>query len=374
MIFVQTLIAVCLWSLVLLPIMGPSLSRAWQPAENFSLYQPPPWPQNHTDQEGKVQPVLVNGRFENFWSKDKANPLGFFLEWFTGNDESNIPSSSELDTTLPVTRPSWESVSNARMTWLGHASVLAEVDGAAILTDPIFSQRAAPFQFVGPKRYRPAACQVADLPPLSAVVISHTHYDHLDLNSVRDIAKQQPKCQFFVPKGLKSWMTSYTSAGEDRVHELSWWEERKLSEDITVAFTPSNHWCKRGAGDDNQVLWGSWTVVGPKTSFWFGGDTAYCEAFKQIGDKYGPFTMAAIPIGAYQPNWFMKFAHVHPGEAVEIHKDIRSNKSLGIHWGTFKLTTEFYLEPPRLLSQYLEQNNLTADEFVTVNIGESVQP
>jgi len=276
---------------------------------------------------------------------------------------------------LPVTKPEWNKTSNARMIWLGHASVLAEVDGHTILTDPIFSNRASAVKFAGPARYRPAACAIDDLPQLSAVVVSHNHYDHLDLNSVRDIAARQPDCEFFVPMGMQQWMVDNTVASKDRVHEMTWWEERRLNNsEVKVVFTPANHWCKRSASDDNKVLWGSWAVVGPSNSFWFGGDTAYCEAFKQIGDKYGPFTMAAIPIGAYQPNWFMKYQHVHPGEAVEIHKDIRSLKSLGIHWGTFRLTFENYLEPPRLLSEYLEKNNITAEEFVSVNIGESVQP
>ena len=137
------------------------------------------------------------------------------------------------------------------------------------------------------------------------------------------------------------------------------------------------------------MLWGSWAVIGPRTRFWFGGDTGYCEAFKQIGDKYGPFDMAAIPIGAYQPNWFMKYQHVHPGmcyhpksdvgpkiiiagEAVEIHKDIRSNKSIGIHWGTFKLTTENYLEPPSLLTTFLNKSDMDTKEFIAIDIGDSL--
>ena len=122
------------------------------------------------------------------------------------------------------------------------------------------------------------------------------------------------------------------------------------------------------------MLWGSWAVLGPKTRFWFGGDTGYCEAFKQIGDKYGPFDIAAIPIGNYQPNWFMKYQHVHPGEAVEIHKDIKSKKSIGIHWGTLKmLSTENYLQPPALLTRFLKKNNLDTKEFVVINIGDNIK-
>ncbi|XP_023323041.1 N-acyl-phosphatidylethanolamine-hydrolyzing phospholipase D [Eurytemora carolleeae] len=174
---------------------------------------------------------------------------------------------------------------------------------------------------------------------------------------------------------MKSWMRTNTGVSENNVFEMDWWEERKLSNsDVKIVFTPANHWCKRSVSDDNTVLWGSWSVIGPNNSFWFGGDTAYSEAFKQIGEKYGPFSMAAIPIGAYQPNWFMKYQHVHPGEAVEIHKDVKSQKSLGIHWGTFKLTVENYLEPPKLLDTYLNNNNIPTDDFVTVNIGGSVEP
>merc|ERR1712227_989433 len=156
----------------------------------------------------------------------------------------------------------------------------------------------------------------------------------------------------FVPMGMAQWMKDNTVVAEDKETE------------IKIVMTPANHWCKRGLNDDNQMLWGSWAVIGPRTRFWFGGDTGYCEAFKQIGDKLGPFTMAAIPIGAYHPDWFMKYQHVNPAEAIQMHKDIRSEKSVGIHWGTFKMTTEFYLEPASLLKQYLKKNDMSELEFV----------
>jgi len=255
--------------------MGITMSRDYLPPESFTIFTPPPWPQEHTDKEGKVEAYKVGGRWQNPWAEEKPSPLGFFWSALTGKDRSEIPNAEQLDTTLPVTKPVWNKTSNAR------------------------------------------------------------------------------------------------------VHEMTWWEERKLhNSEVKIVFTPANHWCKRSASDDNRVLWGSWAVIGPTNSFWFGGDTAYCEAFKQIGDKYGPFTMAAIPIGNYQPNWFMKYQHVHPGEAVEIHKDIRCKKTLGIHWGTFRNGGGgyHYLEPPLLLRKYVEKNNLPSEEFVTINIGESVQP
>jgi len=363
-----------LWTLLILIIMGVVTSREWESPENFTLFEPPRWPEEHHDKDGKMLAYKEGGRFQNPAMKDRPSPLSFFWDIFAGKDDSNIPSSDELDNTLPVLTPNWtETISDARMTWLGHASVLAEVDDKAILTDPIFSSRASIVQFAGPARYRNAPCRIADLPTLDAVVISHNHYDHLDINSVAEIARIQPQTEFFVPMGLKSWMESNTVASPENIHELTWWQERNLKgSDVKIAFTPANHWCKRSVSDDNKTLWGSWAVIGSRNSFWFGGDTGYFEGFKQIGDVYGPFTMAAIPIGAYQPNWFMKYQHVHPGEALRIHQDIKSNKSLGIHWGTFKLTSENYLEPPRLLKKYLQQNDLPLEQFVTVNIGESV--
>eukprot|EP00088_Acartia_fossae_P017286 TRINITY_DN19793_c0_g1_i10.p1 TRINITY_DN19793_c0_g1~~TRINITY_DN19793_c0_g1_i10.p1 ORF type:complete len:374 (-),score=74.30 TRINITY_DN19793_c0_g1_i10:86-1207(-) len=372
---IDNLFVLLSWTLVVLVIMGMATSREWEPSENFTLFEPPQWPKEHTDEEGKILAYKENGRFQNPAMVDRPNVLSFFWSIIAGKDDSNIPSSSELDKTLPIIKPNWTQSSNARMTWLGHASVLAEVDGKTILTDPIFSYRASAVQFAGPARYRPAPCSISDLPSLDAIVISHSHYDHLDLNSVAEIARRQPQAEFFVPMGLKSWMKDNTEAARENVHEMIWWQERNIKDsEVKVVFTPANHWGKRTATDDNKVLWGSWAVIGQNNSFWFGGDTAWFEGFKQIGDKYGPFTMAAIPIGAYQPNWFMKYQHVHPGEAVRIHQDVQSNRSLGIHWGTFKLTSENYLEPRSLLQEYLQKNNLTQDEFVTVNIGESVQP
>jgi len=311
---------------------------------------------------------------------ERPSPARFFLSWFTGPDESNIPSPAQLSETLPVKAPVWLSdpnftMSNARLTWIGHATTLAEIEGSAILTDPMFSARASAVQFAGPKRYTAAACKVKELPPLAAVLVSHNHYDHLDLGSVSRLAELQPNTSWFVPAGMAQWLKDNTMVSGDKVHEMTWWQEEHLEgTNIKIVFTPANHWCKRSVADDNQMLWGSFAVIGQTKRFFFAGDTGYCEAFKQIGEKYGPFDLAAIPIGAYQPNWFMKYQHVHPGEAVEIHKDIGSKKSLGIHWGTFKMCkTTHYMEPPSLLNTFLKKSGLAGSVFVTTYIGGSVE-
>ena len=360
--------------------MGTAASRTWVPGSELGIWKPPVWPSKHTDELGRAKSFQEGGRWQNPWRQGVPSPASFFYDWFlAGRDESNIPDRRKLDETLPVKAPPWVgnsdfAPSTARMTWLGHATVLAEVEGSTFLTDPVFSSRASAVQFLGPKRYRGAACSVLDLPRITAVLVSHNHYDHLDLNSVKKLVEKQPWISWFVPSGSAEWLRSNTGVAKEKVKEFTWWEEATLEGEqgnsFKMVFTPANHWCKRSIADDNKCLWGSWAVIGPNKRFYFAGDTGYCEEFEKIGSQLGPFDMAAIPIGAYQPNWFMKYQHVHPGEAVEIHKDIRSKKSLGIHWGTFMLTTEYYLEPPVLLTSFM--NRYTVNwHFILTSMSEN---
>ena len=342
-------------------------SRAWVPGSELEIWTPPAWPLEHTDHLGRAQSFQEGGKWRNPWREGVPSPIHFFFNrLFAGRNEANIPDDeSKLDETIPIKDPPWVGnsdfvPSDARMTWLGHATLLAEVEGSTFLTDPVFSSRASAVQWFGPKRYRKAACTISQLPRITAVLISHNHYDHLDLASAKKLVEKQPWITWFVPSGTAQWLRSNTGVSRDNVNEMVWWEEATLKGEkgisFKVVFTPTNHWCKRFIGDDNKSLWGSWAVIGPNKRFWFGGDTGYCEVFSQIGKELGPFDMAAIPIGNYQPNWFMKHQHVHPGEAVQIHRDIRSSQSLGIHWGTFKmLSTEYYLEPRNLLTDFMNR-------------------
>uniref|UniRef100_A0A8B9USI3 N-acyl-phosphatidylethanolamine-hydrolyzing phospholipase D n=1 Tax=Anas zonorhyncha TaxID=75864 RepID=A0A8B9USI3_9AVES len=291
-----------------------------------------------------------DGRFVNPWPTWKSPTLPNVLKWcLMEKDNSNVPSSKqELDKELPVLKPYFvqnpelvgKTGTGMRVTWLGHASVLVEMDEIVFLTDPIFSQRASPVQLMGPKRFRGPPCTVDQLPKIDAVVISHTHYDHLDYNSVKSLNERfGNELRWFVPLGLLDWMQR---CGCENVIELDWWEENCVPghDAVTFVFTPSQHWCKRTVTDDNKVLWGSWSVLGPWNRFFFSGDTGYCVAFEQIGKRFGPFDLAAIPIGAYEPRWFMKHQHVDPEEAVRIHIDVQAKKSVAIHWGTFALANE----------------------------------
>jgi N-acyl-phosphatidylethanolamine-hydrolysing phospholipase D len=223
--------------------------------------------------------------------------------------------------------------------------------------------------------YRNVPMSIKELPDIQAVVISHTHYDHLDYGSVQQlIQKQQEKpTHWYVPSGMKQWMVN-TGALPKHVHDLSWWKESVLSTpngDVTFTFTPAQHWCMQMLCDKNTVLWGSWAVTTSNAKFWFGGDTGYCKVFKQIGNHFGGFDFAAIPIGSYLPRDVMKNQHVDPEEAVQIHQDIKLRRSLGIHWGTFTMgCLEHYLEPRKELKRKCEAKGIPAEEFFVLKHGE----
>ncbi|CAG5927578.1 unnamed protein product [Menidia menidia] len=320
------------------------------------------------------------GRWTNPWPTWRFPSYSMLLRFLLlDKNHSNVPTSEEaLDSELPVMEPYFVhsphlsgALQGMRVTWLGHATVLVEMDGLNILTDPIFSQRASPFQFMGPKRYRGPPCTVEQLPRIDAVVISHSHYDHLDAGSVASLnARFGGELRWFVPLGLMDWLAK---AGCENVMELDWWEENCVPghDDVTFVCTPSQHWSKRTAWDDNRTLWSSWSVLGPGHRFFFAGDTGYCSSFQEIGRRFGPFDLAAIPIGAYRPRDVMQGQHVDPEEAVQIHQDLQARQSVAIHWGTFALAYEYYLEPPVLLREALEKRGLKPDSFFTLHHGES---
>lgn len=322
-----------------------------------------------------------HGRFVNPWSTWHFPSYTTVARLFlTEKNNSKIPSAKEaLDRELPIVQPYFiqnpdqcgQTGTSVRATWLGHATVLVEMEGLLVLTDPIFSQRASPVAFMGPKRYRDPPCTIEQLPRLDAVVISHTHYDHLDADSVTALnSRFGSALHWFVPLGLAEWMQK---TGCENVTELDWWVGSRIPGHDNVSFfcTPAQHWCKRTPVDDNKTLWGSWSIVGSHSRFFFAGDTGYCASFKEIGRHFGPFDLAAIPIGAYVPRGIMKSQHVDPEEAVQIHIDVQAKASLAIHWGTFPLSYEHYLEPPARLREAMVNLGLNPDDFFTLHHGES---
>ena len=235
-------------------------------------------------------------------------------------------------------------------TWIGHSTVLLKYDGVTVLTDPIFSERASPFSFLGPKRVVRPAYLLRDLPKINYVVISHNHYDHLDIKTLKFIARINPNLVIFVPLGVKDHLSELDCI----VEEYDWWESKRFGA-VKFTATPAHHWSARTIFDKNRSLWSGWMISWPDFKFYFVGDTGYSNDFKEIKKKLGPPDLAAIPIGAYAPRTFMKNFHVNPEEAVKIFKDVGAKQALGIHWGTFKLSTEKLGEPPELLKQVLKQ-------------------
>ena len=251
------------------------------------------------------------------------------------------------------------------ITWIGHSTMLISIDGKVILTDPIFSKRCSPVPFAGPKRYTSPSVKIDSLPKIDLIVISHNHYDHLDKNSVKILAKDTSTV-WYVPLGLKSWFKQF---GVLNVYELDWFTEHK-SKKIEVTCLPSQHWSKRSMFKSFDTLWASWLIKIGEYKVWFAGDTGYNKIqFKKIGELYGPFDLAAIPIGAYEPRWFMKNFHVNPEESVLIHKDIKSKKSIGMHFGTFILTTEPILEPAQKISEIISNDSSFKGDFIIPEFG-----
>ncbi|WP_078282640.1 MBL fold metallo-hydrolase [Mycobacteroides franklinii] len=242
------------------------------------------------------------------------------------------------------------------VTWFGHSSVLVEVDGYRVLTDPVWSDRCSPSRVVGPHRQHPVPVELSTLPALDAVVISHDHYDHLDMDSIIALTRSQ-NAVFVVPLGvgahLRGWGVSPT-----RVIELDWDQSHQLGK-LTLTCTQARHFSGRSL-TRNTTLWASWVIAGPQHKVFFGGDTGYTKAFKVIGDTYGPFDLTLLPVGAYNTQW--PDIHMNPEEAVQSHTDLNSLASdksaplLPIHWATFNLALHPWAEPiERALSAASEQ-------------------
>lgn len=248
----------------------------------------------------------------------------------------------------------------ARLTWLGHASCLLQCQGWNLLTDPVLSPRCSPLSFVGPKRGTPPALTVAELPAIHRVLISHNHYDHLDRETVRALHRRfGADLRWYVPLGLGTW---FRRLGIQNLVEMDWWQSDARSEPETFC-VPAQHFSGRGAGDGNRSLWCGWRIHFDDFRFYFAGDTGYGPIFREMAAALGALDLALLPIGAYEPRWFMWPMHVTPEEAAQAHLDLGARQSVGIHWGTFALTDEPLDEPPRRLQQALVSRSIPASQF-----------
>lgn len=305
-----------------------------------------------------------DGTFVNTDGEAISKSFTDFIRWRWSRTK---PEAYEFDVLVPDLA-SIRNPQQNQITWIGHSTFLLQLDGKNILTDPHFTERASPSNYFGPKRIVPPAMNIADLPKIDAVIISHNHYDHMDEESLVDLFERQPKSppQFFVPLGLKH---EFESIGISTAIELDWWKQAQVS-GLTFTALPVKHWSQRGLFDRNETLWAGWMIDSPTFRFFHVGDSGYSDDFKKIGECFPNIDLAAIPIGAYDPRWFMKDAHMDPAEAVQVFKDVKANKAVGMHWGTFILTDEEMTEPLRLLHEALVKNNLSHDDFSAMQHGQ----
>ena len=238
----------------------------------------------------------------------------------------------------------------ATATWMGHSTVLLQVGGLNVLTDPMWSERASPVQWAGPRRVMPPPVPIDALPPLDVVLLSHSHYDHLDQASVRRLARLHRDAVWVAPLRLGRYLREF---GVQQVVELDWWQHTVVK-GATITATPARHFSARRPGDRNSTLWCGFALDLGGRRAWFAGDTAWHPEFQLIGERCGPFDFVMMPIGAYDPRWFMRVVHVDPEEAVRACQAVASGYPsspaplvLAIHWGTFRLTSEPMDEPPR---------------------------
>eukprot|EP00521_Asterionellopsis_glacialis_P012442 CAMPEP_0195294520 /NCGR_PEP_ID=MMETSP0707-20130614/15233_1 /TAXON_ID=33640 /ORGANISM="Asterionellopsis glacialis, Strain CCMP134" /LENGTH=403 /DNA_ID=CAMNT_0040355515 /DNA_START=145 /DNA_END=1356 /DNA_ORIENTATION=+ len=272
-----------------------------------------------------------------------------------------------------------------QVTWIGHATVLAQMGGWNILTDPVFSARCSAVQWFGPERFQDAACTVQDLAtenvPIHVTLVSHNHYDHLDYNSIHDLAESYPDMKFVVPLGLQRWFESNISNSRGSTVQLDWHEtfshpsNNSEQSDVDITAVPMMHWSNRNGLDRDKSLWCGFGVKAGKDNkqnFLFTGDTGWFGGLQDIGCRYGPYDIAAIPIGAYHPRNLMRQSHMNPEEAVDMMSAVGARKAVPIHWGSFPLTLEPVLEPRDRLVKAMKASQKDPSTFPPLLVGETV--
>ncbi|MFF3979611.1 MBL fold metallo-hydrolase [Streptomyces sp. NPDC055808] len=292
-------------------------------------------------------PNFADGVFQNpegARTRPSGSTLEFAKQFFAKDQRARRAPTGTIPvhpTTLAdIAKP---PATGLRITWMGHSSVLAEIDGRRVLFDPVWGERCSPFAFVGPKRLHPVPLPLAALGPVDVVVISHDHYDHLDLPTIRDLAGTGTV--FAVPLGVGAHLEHW-GVPVDRIHELDWNESAKVN-GITLTATPARHFCGRGLRNQQHTLWASWVVAGPEHRIYHSGDTGYFGGFRDIGAEHGPFDATMIQIGAYSEFW--PDIHMTPAEGLRAHLDLQGGAPHGvvmpIHWGTFNLAPHAWAEP-----------------------------
>jgi L-ascorbate metabolism protein UlaG (beta-lactamase superfamily) len=302
-------------------------------------------------------------RFFNPGQPATDRALSELLRWKFGERPARWPTTVPVEQARPDPAPD-----RLTITMIGHATLLIQAGGMNLLTDPVWSDRASPLSFAGPKRVTAPGIAFEHLPPIHAVLLSHNHYDHLDLATLRRLhAAHAPL--MVMPLGNDAIVRR--AIPEARIAVGDWHDRIDLAPGLATTLTRANHWSARGLGDRRMALWAGHWLDTPAGSIWFAGDTGYGDGaiFRDIRARHGAPDVALIPIGAYEPRWFMANQHANPAEAVAILQDVGATRALGIHWGTFQLTDEPRDAPVEALAPALDAAQIPADRFVAAEAG-----
>ncbi len=312
-------------------------------------------------------------KFINPYASKRHKGMIHAFETFVIKGES-VPNYRKTKNKVGLVQPQLHSsIGNkkgTKATWLGHSTVLLEINGCRVLTDPVFRNTLGPLNGVGPKRSHPITIKPKQCLPLDLVVISHNHYDHLEAYSIKQL-RDEVKC-WAVPLRVGRYLRSWGVPSE-RIIELDWWQSSKVNDsNINIHCTPAQHFSGRWLWDRDTSLWCSWVIDIGSFRVFFAGDSGYNSVqFKEIGEKFAPVDLGLIPIGVYSPRDFMEVVHVNSEESVKIHQEVGCRFSIGIHWGTFPLASEPIDEPPIKLRQAMLEARLKPEDFRALKIGES---
>lgn len=285
-----------------------------------------------------------------------------FLRWMWNREPGEW---HEVADAAPGARPPLKG-NSLHVTFVNHATVLLQTPELNVLTDPTWSERASPLSWAGPKRVRPPGIRFEELPPIDLVLVSHNHYDHMDLPTLLRL-KEQHDPQFIVGLGNAVLLQH---EGIDKVRELDWWQQLEITPGTVVSGVPAQHFSQRWLGDRDRRLWMGFVMQVQEGAIYFAGDTGMGPHFAQIRERFGPLRLSLLPVGAYKPRWFMSAVHTSPQEAVQAHKILQSDYSIGIHFGTFRLADDAQNDPAENLTIALEQEKVSKEKFLLLDFGE----
>jgi len=309
-------------------------------------------------------PVSDHFDGKKFINPGGVPPMGFkdLFKWMRTRQRVEWKELKESDYGPP---PAERVVGDSLVvTFVNHSTFLIQTQGLNILTDPVWSERASPVPFAGPKRMRPPGIRFEDLPKIDIILLTHNHYDHLDIKTMQKLSSAfSPK--IYCPLGVGRYLER---KGIFNISEMDWWDEIRIDSTLSLICTPAQHFSGRGMFDRDRTLWAGFALQTEKGSIYYSGDTGYGDFFKEIAQRISPIRLSFLPIGAYKPEWFMSPIHNSPEDAVRIHQILKSPKSIGMHFGTFPLADDGMEEPAAELRKVLEKEGIPEGEFIVLNL------